>query len=257
MERQPGAVITIDGAVVAFRDNVALRGVSLRVMPGEFIGIIGPNGAGKTTLLTLVNGLRTPTRGSVSVLGHDMASNGRHQVRRLIGYVPQVSRLDERMPMTVRDVVMIGRYGVLGLFRHPGRRDWQIVDQVLEQVGMAHLARRPIGHLSGGERQKVAIARCLAQEPGILLLDEPVASLDWRAQEEVLCLVSRIHAERHLTILLVTHDLRALPVDCDRALLVKDGLIWGEGTPAEVFTDDRLASLYGMPLAAVARRRGA
>ena len=104
---------------------------------------------------------------------------------------------------------------------------------------MTHLAQRPIGHLSVGEQQRVAIARCLAQEPELFLLDEPTASLDWKAQAEILELVKRIHDSRHLTTLFVTHDLNALPVACDRVVLMKEGLIWGEGSPNELLTDDQ------------------
>ncbi len=150
---------------------------------------------------------------------------------------------------------MIGRYGLLGLFKRPGNYDWKIVDDVLELVGMTHLARRPIGHLSGGEQQRVAIARCLAQEPELLLLDEPTASLDWKAQGEILELVKQIHRLRHLTTLFVTHDLSALPVACDRVVLMKAGLIWSEGSPQELLTDDNLSRLYDMPISAVEKRR--
>lgn len=150
---------------------------------------------------------------------------------------------------------MIGRYGLLGLFRRPGRHDWKVVDEVLELVGMTHLARRPIGHLSGGEQQRVAIARCLAQEPELFLLDEPTASLDWRAKTDILELVKLIHDARHLTTLFVTHDLSSLPIACDRVVLMKDGLIWGEGSPEELLTDDTLSRLYDMPTSLVRQRR--
>lgn len=157
--------------------------------------------------------------------------------------------------MNVREVAMIGRYGLLGLFHRPGKHDWKIVDEMLELVGMTHLARRPIGHLSGGEQQRVAIARCLAQEPELLLLDEPTASLDWRAKTDILELVKLIHASRRLTTLFVTHDLGSLPIACDRVLLVKDGLIWGEGSPGELLTENNLSQLYDIPVSAVRQRR--
>jgi len=160
------------------------------------------------------------------------------------------------MPMNVREVVMIGRYGVLGLLRRPGRRDWEIVDEMLELVGMTHLALRPIGHLSGGEQQRVAIARCLAQEPELFLLDEPTASLDWKAQTEILELVKQIHDSRNLTTLFVTHDLDALPVACDRVVLMKEGLIINEGSPDELLTIENLSHLYDMSISAVEKRRG-
>ena len=160
------------------------------------------------------------------------------------------------MPMSVREVAMIGRYGRLGLFRKPGRADWEIVDMALELVGMTHLAQRPIGHLSGGEQQRVAIARCLAQEPEVFLLDEPTASLDWKAKTDIVELVKRIHDLRKLTTLFVTHDLSALPVSCDRVVLMKDGLIWDEGLPGELLTSNKLGQLYDLPLAEVEKRRG-
>ncbi|MFC1937030.1 metal ABC transporter ATP-binding protein [Chloroflexota bacterium] len=248
-------VINIENAVVSYREDVALRGVSLRVECGDFIGIVGPNGAGKTTLLTIANGLGKLLSGRVWVLGGYLTPGNGHSLRKKVGYVAQVENIDPRMPMNVREVVMIGRYGRLGLLKRPGKHDWEIVDELLELVGMTQLARRPIGHLSGGEQQRVAIARCLAQEPELFLLDEPTASLDWKAQASVLELVKRIHDARHLTTLFVTHDLDVLPVACNRVVLMKDGLIWGEGSPGELLTDENLSRLFDMPVSAVKERR--
>jgi len=248
-------IINIENAVVSYREDVALRGVSLKVKCEQFIGIIGPNGAGKTTLLTIANGLGKLLSGRVWVLGHYLAPGNGHSLRKRVGYVAQVQNIHPRMPMNVREVVMIGRYGLLGLLRRPGKHDWKIVDEMLELVGMSHLAQRPIGHLSGGEQQRVAIARCLAQEPELFLLDEPTASLDWKAQGEIMELVKQIHDSRHLTTLFVTHDLRCLPVACDRVVLMKEGLIWGEGAPDELLTDANLSQLYDMPISAVAKKR--
>jgi len=249
------SVIEIEEATVSYREDIALRGVTLQVQKGEFVGVVGPNGAGKTTLLTVVNGLGRVIHGPARVLGHQVTSRNGHDLRKRIGYVAQVQNIDPRMPMSVRDVVMIGRYGLLGTLQRPSRHDWRAVDQALALVGMTHLAQRPIGHLSGGELQRVSIARCLAQEPEIFLLDEPTASLDWRAQSEILNLVKLIHESRQLTTLFVTHDLGALPVACDRVILMKDGLIWGEGSPHEVLTDENLSQLYEMPVWAVEKRR--
>jgi len=249
------SVILIEKAVVSYRESVALRSVSLSVSQGEFVAIIGPNGAGKTTLLTIVNGLAHLTQGQVQVLGRSVNGRGYHELRKQVGYVAQVSTTDKRMPMSVREVVMIGRYGRLGFLRWPSKRDWQLVDEALGMVGIASLAGRPIGHLSGGEQQRVAIARCLAQEPDILLLDEPTASLDWKAQTEILELVKRIHNERRLTTLFVTHDLDALPHTCDRVVLVKDGLIVGDGTPDNLISTATLSQLYGLPVEVVEERR--
>jgi len=248
-------VINIEDAVVSYREDIALQGVSLKVESGEFVGIIGPNGAGKTTLLTVVNGLGKLLSGRVWVLGDFLTPGNGHSLRKKVGYVAQVENIDPRMPMSVREVVMIGRYGVLGLFRRLTKRDWGIVDEMLELVGMAHLARRPIGHLSGGEQQRVAIARCLAQEPEIFLLDEPTASLDWRAKTDIFELVKLIHDSRQLTTLFVTHDLSALPIACDRVVLMKEGLIKAEGPPAGILNSENLSQLFDMPVSTVEKKR--
>jgi len=246
--------IDIENAVVSYREDIALRGVSLKVRPGEFVGIIGPNGAGKTTLLTIVNGMGKLLHGNVRVLGYTLTPGNGHSLRKKVGYVAQVQSIDPRIPMNVREVAMIGRYGPLGLFRRPSKHDWEIVDMALELVGMTHLARRPIGHLSGGEQQRTAIARCLAQEPEIFLLDEPTASLDWKAKADILELVKRIHNERRLTTLFVTHDLDALPHTCDRVVLMKDGLIVGDGAPDKLVSVENLSRLYNLPSAVVEER---
>jgi ABC-type cobalamin/Fe3+-siderophores transport system ATPase subunit len=243
----PEPVIQIENAVVSYREDVAVHGVSLRIYAGEFVGVIGPNGAGKTTLLTIVNGIGKLVSGTVSVLGRPVNNGGRHELRKQVGYVAQVENIDPRMPMSVREVVMLGRYGLLGLFRRPGKHDWDIVDNTLEMVGMTHLANRPIGHLSGGEQQRTAIARCLSQEPKIFLLDEPTASLDWKAQTDILELVRYIHDERKLTTLFVTHDLDALPHTCDRVVLMKDGFIVGDDTPDKLISTTNLSRLYDLP----------
>jgi len=239
------AVIKLEDVVVSYREDVALRGVSLAVNRGELVGIMGPNGAGKTTILTLINGLGRLLRGKVYVLGHAFTRIYPHGLRRRIGYVPQTQNIDPRTPLSVREVVMIGRYGRLGLFRRPTSADWHAADRVLELVGMSHLATRPVGHLSGGEQQRVAIARALAQEPEILLLDEPTASLDRRARVEIMTLVSEIHRSRRLTTLMVTHEPKTAAAVCDRLILMKEGRIWAQGRPEEVMREQLLDLLYG------------
>jgi len=241
-------VIKIQDAVVSYREDVALQGVSLDVRKGEFIGIIGPNGAGKTTLLTVINGLGKLVNGQVWVLGSRL--NGRNSInlRKSIGYVAQVENIDPRLPINVRETVMVGCYGRLGLFRRPTRTQWETVDRVLEMVGMAHLSQRPIGHLSGGEYQRAAIARALVQQPEIFLLDEPTASIDKKAQREILSLIQLIHKEYHTTTLFVTHDLRTLPSICQRLILMKDGKIWQQGSPESMLREEVLTQLYGAPI---------
>ncbi len=239
-----GVVIEIEKAVVSYREDVALRGVSLSVSRGSFVGIVGPNGAGKTTLLTIVNGLGKIIQGRVEVLGHSLARGCPASLRARIGYVPQMQNIDPRMPVCAREVVMMGRYGHLGFFRRPSRDDWELVDALLEKVGLAHLARRPIGHLSGGEQQRVAIARALAQEPEILLLDEPTASLDRRVKEEILAQVSGFHKAGNHTTLMVTHEMDIAARLCDWLVLMKAGRILAQGKPEDVLQQEILKVLY-------------
>jgi ABC-type Mn2+/Zn2+ transport system ATPase subunit len=241
-------VIKIQDAVVSYREDVALQGVSLEVSKGEFIGIIGPNGAGKTTLLTVINGLGKLVHGQAWVLGSRI--NGRNSInlRKRIGYVAQVERIDPRLPINVKETVMVGCYGRLGLFHRPTRAQRETVDEVLEMVGIAHLSKRPIGHLSGGEYQRAAIARALVQQPEIFLLDEPTASIDQKAQREILSLIQLIHREYHTTTLFVTHDLRTLPSICQRVILMKDGKIWQQGSPESMLREEVLSQLYGAPI---------
>jgi len=241
-------VIKIQDAVVSYREDVALQGVSLQVRKGEFIGIVGPNGAGKTTLLTVINGLGKLVHGQAWVLGSRL--NGRNSIslRKRIGYVAQVERIDPRLPINVRETVMVGCYGRLGLFRRPTQVQRETVDEVLEMVGISHLSQRPIGHLSGGEYQRAAIARALVQQPEIFLLDEPTASIDQKAQREILSLIQLIHREYHTTTLFVTHDLRMLPSVCQRLILMKDGKIWQQGSPESMLREEVLSQLYGAPV---------
>ena len=241
-------VIRIQDAVVSYREDVALQGVSLEVQKGDFIGIIGPNGAGKTTLLTVINGLGKLVQGQALVLGLPVNERSGIRLRRRIGYVAQVENIDPRLPINVRETVMVGCYGRLGLFRRPTRPQWEAVDKVLSMVGMAHLSHRPIGHLSGGEYQRAAIARALVQQPEIFLLDEPTASIDPQAQGEILSLIQLIHSEYHMTTLFVTHDLKQLPSICHRLVLMKEGKIWKQGSPESTLQDEILSQLYGAPV---------
>ncbi|MCK4387832.1 MAG: metal ABC transporter ATP-binding protein [Dehalococcoidia bacterium] len=241
-------VISIKDAVVSYREDVALQGVSLEVRRGEFIGIIGPNGAGKTTLLTVINGLGKLVQGQALVLGLSVSERNGIKLRRRIGYVAQVENIDPRLPINVRETVMVGCYGRLGLLHRPTWAQWGTVDKMLDMVGIAHLSHRPIGHLSGGEYQRAAIARALVQQPEIFLLDEPTASIDERAQWEILNLIQLIHRECRMTTLFVTHDLRQLPSICQRLILMKEGKIWQQGSPESMLNREILSQLYGAPI---------
>ncbi|WP_448605183.1 metal ABC transporter ATP-binding protein [Thermoflexus hugenholtzii] len=215
----------------------ALRDVHIEARRGEAVGVIGPNGAGKSTLLKIIAGVLTPTAGSVRIYGH-----GPHG-HLCIAYIPQRNQVDWNFPLTVADVVMMGRVGKMGLFRHPGPRDWEIVRRALEEVGIAELADRPIRALSGGQQQRMFLARALAQEAELLLMDEPFTGLDLPAQQGILEILERLRRQG-VTVLLTTHDLDQAASYFDRVLLLNRRRI-AFGPPEEVLTPQALQAAYG------------
>ncbi|MFC2065765.1 metal ABC transporter ATP-binding protein [Chloroflexota bacterium] len=185
-----------------------LEEVSLSIKHGDFLAVIGPNGGGKTTLLKVILGLVTPSRGQVSVLGK-APQRGRNN----IGYVPQHHLFDREFPINVRDVVLMGRYRSTGLFRWYGREDKRTVEKALQTVGMVQYQEQQIGKLSGGEQQRVLIARALVTEPRLLLLDEPTASVDPAMQTEFYELLEKL--KQQMAIVLVSHDITAVSIYVD------------------------------------------
>ena len=236
--RLEGVSTTYEG-----EERPAIRDISLSVGAGELVAVIGPNGAGKTTLLETINGLLR-SEGLVEVLGLDVRRKGR-EVRRRTGYVPQDFMVPADTPFLAKDVVMMGRAGRIGPLRAPDRRDWEIVMAVMEELGIADLADRPMGRLSGGQQQKVMIARALAKEPELLLLDEPFSSLDARSRRLVCRILADLREDRGLTALVVTHDLSSMPEGCDRVVLLNGGRMTAVGEPDEVFSSEAFLRAYG------------
>jgi len=235
---QPGApILSVSGLTVRYNGSAALDDVTFDLRAGEQVAVVGPNGAGKSTLLKAVAGVLAPTTGAVTVYGH---GPGGHIC---IAYVPQRSVVDWQFPVTVRDVVLMGRIGQLGLFRHPGKRDQAQVHECLELVGIADLANRQINELSGGQQQRMFIARALAQEAELMLMDEPLTGLDVPSQEGIFQLLRDLRA-RGVTIMLSTHDLDQAVQYFDRVMLLNRRLL-GFGEPADVFTPERLMAAYG------------
>lgn len=223
-----------------------LEGVDLCVEEGEYLAILGPNGSGKTTLLKVVLGLLEPDRGDVRVLGRSP-----RKARPDVGYVPQVATFDRSFPVRVRDVVQMGRPGAWRRIGPAGRRDRERVEALLERLEIGGLARRPVGALSGGQLQRVLIARALAREPRLLLLDEPTSSLDDRVEQSLWQLFAEL-SER-LTVVLVTHDIGAVServrsVACLNRVLHRHAS--GELTP------EILEATYGTPVRTVIHGHG-
>jgi iron complex transport system ATP-binding protein len=215
---------------------------------------MGPNGAGKTTLLRACLGLAKPARGEVVVLGEDVRSlrgAALAGLRRRIGYVPQLLPARSELPLTVREVVAIGRTAHAGLFHPLSRDDWQTVDQWMDRLGLTALADRAFSQISGGEQRKTIIARAMAQEPELLLLDEPTANLDLGWRERIVETVQTLHAQTRITVLLVCHDLEVLPPACRQVVLLDAGRVSATGSPETVFTTERVSRLYGATLRAV------
>lgn len=196
-------VISIRHLWAGYDGDLVLQDVNLSVEEGDFIGLIGPNGGGKTTLLRVLLGLHPPLRGEVRILGLQPREG-----RRFVGYVPQVVEFDREFPIRVWDVVRMGRLGRRGLLRRFTREDDEIVAELLQEVGMWEHRDRPFGELSGGQRQRAYIARALAREPKILLLDEPLASVDPEMRTSIYDLLQRLN--ECITILMVSHDLGAV-----------------------------------------------
>ena len=215
----------------------ALEGVTFRVERGERVAVVGPNGAGKSTLFRLIVGTLRPDRGRLDVFGQGPAGHI------CIAYVPQRTQVDWRFPVTVEDVVMMGRVGQIGLLRRPGRGDRAATAAALARVGASALAPKQIGALSGGQQQRVFLARALAQEAELLLLDEPLNGLDAPSQEAILALRDDLRGDG-VTVLLATHDLDLAAERFDRIMLLNRRII-AFGPPAAVLRTESLLKAYG------------
>ena len=240
-------IIELDGITVRKGEGLLLNGISLSVSRNEFVGIIGPNGAGKTTLLNVIGGFER-FEGTLSLFGHREARTRPRKTRLRIGYVPQLFQIDPAFPMRAEEAVMTGAIGRLGLFRSPGRQEREKTMQLMEMMRVAHLADRPLGQLSGGELQKVSLARAILQQPDILLMDEPTANLDIAVQKEVLNLMNEIHTRESLTLLFVTHDFTMLPSAMRRVVLLNHGKALFDGDIDIALSGETLSRLFQYPL---------
>ncbi len=230
--------VTIDDVSAGYEQRVALEHVSLSIPRGSLVAIVGPNGGGKTTLLKLVAGLLRPWEGTISVLG---SPPGREAHR--TAYVPQAELVDWSFPISVWDVAMMGRYPLIGPIRRPGHRDRAKVAEALERVGMTAVARSQIGALSGGQRRRAFLARAIAAEPDLFLLDEPVTGVDVTTQEDLMALL-RAETARGKTVFATTHDLPAAAEHFD-AVIGLNRVVTATGPASIALDPDVLARTYG------------
>jgi iron complex transport system ATP-binding protein len=235
---------------VAYNSSLVLEDLTLSAGPGEILSVIGPNGAGKSTLLRCVDRILKPKAGTVFIDGKNAADFDPVRLARIVGYVPQSET--RGFPVTVFDAVLIGRRPHMGW--RVGARDLQVVTEVITVLGLEDLAMRDVTTLSGGERQKVVLARALAQEPEVLLLDEPTSNLDLRHQLEVLGIVRDRVRATGMTAVMAIHDLNLAARYSDRIAILKDGRVFAVGGP-EVLTPANIEAAYGVK-ADVVRRAG-
>ena len=236
------AALELRGVSFAYGAAPVIEDLSLAVRGGEFVGIIGPNGSGKSTLLKLMSGYLRARTGAVLIDGRPVRSYARPALGRLLGVVAQAEAVT--FPFSVMEMVLFGRSPYLSGFGFEGDDDLAAARRALARIDALALARRPVTELSGGERQRVLLARALAQEPRILLLDEPAAFLDVRHEVEMYDLLSDLQREG-MTIVSVLHDLNIAALYCDRLILLSGGCVARAGTPAEVITYATLTAVYG------------
>jgi iron complex transport system ATP-binding protein len=235
-------ILTAEGLSFSYGSLEVVQDLSLSLARGSFTGLIGPNGCGKSTLLRILAGILEPAKGRVHYEGRALDEIPRRERATLIAYVPQQQR--NVFPFTALEVVLTGRTPYGSRFRFESEADREIAMRALSDVGASHLASRPVTELSGGEQQMVSVARALAQNAGILLLDEPAASLDLKHRAQLGSALRRLQEERGLTALVVTHDLQMLDSSFDSLFAMREGRIVAQGPPSEVLREEVLSRAF-------------
>ena len=236
-------MIEVNSISFRYHEDWVLQDVSFRVEKGEFLGVIGPNGSGKTTLLKILYRLLSPQKGEILFELVPMRKMDRNDIAKRIAVVAQETQL--LFPFSVLETVLMGRSPYLGHLMFESEKDLEIAKKVMEWTKVFPFSGRPMDELSGGERKRVFIARALAQEPEVILLDEPTANLDIHHQIDFLDLILTLNRERGLTIVMTSHDMNIASEFCDRLILLQDGRIYKMGTPDEVITKENIESVYG------------
>jgi manganese/iron transport system ATP-binding protein len=237
----PGASISVRDLTVTYSNGfTAVENASFELDPGTICALVGVNGSGKSTIFKAIMGFVRPAKGSVLLCGRPVAEAIK---RNLVAYVPQSEEIDWNFPVLVEDVVMMGRYGHMNFLRMPSRADRYKADQAMERVGMSEYRHRQIGELSGGQKKRVFLARSLAQEGRIILLDEPFTGVDVKTETAIIALLRELRAAGHL-MLISTHNLGSVPEFCDQVVLVNRTVL-ASGPTAEVFTQANLERAFG------------
>ncbi len=237
----PRMVIILEDVWASLDGHTVLEGITFALAEGTFLGVIGPNGAGKTTLIRVILGLVKPDRGRVVVMGMSPGEL-RHELHH-IGYMPQQVLFDPLFPVSVYDVVMMGRSCCIGTMRFPRRADREAVMESIAAVGLGELEKQPIGELSGGQQKRAFLARALCLETRILLLDEPTSGLDYKAQEDFMDLLARLKAEQGLSVIFVSHDVNVLARFADEVVCVNRRMHM-HGKPSEVLGSEGFKEAY-------------
>lgn len=236
-------LLEIDGLWFHYRGGPdVLRGADLKLREGELAALVGPNGCGKSTLISLVSGIRQPCEGGISIGGRPLTSMSPRGLARVLAVLPQAVSVS--MPFPVEQIVRMGRFAHHGLLGGYSAADRQAVQEALEQTETAGFRHELIGHLSGGEQRRVFLAKALAQEPHLLLLDEPTSSLDLHYQVQILSLIRSLHDRCDLTVLAVLHDLDLASLFFDRIMVLHEGTIVADGSPEDVLTRERIGEVY-------------
>ena len=234
--------IYVEGLHFAYNKTPVLKGVDMRISKGSFTTIVGPNGSGKSTFVKNLTRMVHSDKGVVTVKGRDLASYSHKELSKVMASVPQVTSTE--FDFSAQEVVMMGRYPHLRRFQPETEQDYRIVEEAMKATGVWKMRDFPINSLSGGERQRVIIARAIAQEPEILVLDEPIAHLDLHHQIELMRLTRRLTKERGITVVAILHDLNFAIEFSDYVFMMKEGRIYKEGPPSSVIQEDFIKDVY-------------